>query len=88
MTLRADAVTLHDPDDAPPAGGTSARNRLAGTVTAVDTGEAVARVSVDVGAPDPLVALVTVESLERLGLLDGTPVVATFKATATRAVEQ
>lgn len=88
VTLRADAVTLHAPDDAPPAGGTSARNRLAGTVTAVDTGVAVARVSLDVGAPDPLAALVTVESLERLGIRDGEPVVATFKATATRGVEQ
>jgi molybdate transport system regulatory protein len=88
VTLRADAVTLHDPEDAPPAGGTSARNRLAGRVTVVDRGEAIARVGVDVGAPDPLVALVTVESLERLGLRPGRPVVATFKATATRAVEQ
>ncbi|MFC7227895.1 TOBE domain-containing protein [Salinirubellus salinus] len=88
VTLRADAVTLHDPDEAPPAGGTSARNRLAGTVDGVDAGEAVARVAVDVGATDPLVALVTVESLERLDLRPGRPVVATFKATATRAVER
>jgi molybdate transport system regulatory protein len=88
VTLRADAVTLHDPDDAPPAGGTSARNRLAGTVRDVDAGEAVARVAVDVGTTDPLVALVTVESLDRLGLRPGEAVVATFKATATRAVER
>lgn len=88
VTLRADAVTLHDPDEAPPAGGTSARNRLGGAVVAIDAGEAVARVTVDVGTTDPLVALVTVESLERLGLRPGKRVVATFKATATRAVER
>jgi len=33
-----------------------------------------------------LTALVTVESVARLQLNPGTPVVATFKATATRAV--
>jgi molybdate transport system regulatory protein len=86
VTLRADAVTLHDPADAPPSGGTSARNRLRGTAEGVDRGEAVALVTVDVGAAEPLVALVTVESLERLALAPGEPVVATFKATATRAV--
>jgi molybdate transport system regulatory protein len=85
VTLRADAVTLHAPEDAPPAGGTSARNRLEGTVVAVDAGEAVATVTVDVGAVT-LPALVTVESVDRLGLAPGTEVVATFKATATRAV--
>lgn len=85
VTLRADAVTLHAPEDAPPAGGTSARNRLEGVVRAVEAGEAVATVAVEVGGVT-LTALVTVESVERLGLADGTPIVATFKATATRAV--
>jgi len=85
VTLRADAVTLHAPEDAPPAGGTSARNRLDGVVRTVDAGEAVATVTVDVGDV-ALVALVTVESVDRLGLAPGDPVVATFKATATRAV--
>jgi len=85
VTLRADAVTLHAPEDAPPAGGTSARNRLEGTVASVGAGEAVATVTVDVGEAS-LTALVTVESVERLGFAAGDPVVATFKATATRAV--
>ncbi|MFC7156620.1 TOBE domain-containing protein [Halomarina halobia] len=84
--VRADAITLHPSGDAPRTGATSARNRLRGSVTAVDRGEAIARVAVDVGTDAPLVALVTVDSVERLGLAPGKPVVATFKATATRAV--
>jgi molybdate transport system regulatory protein len=89
VSLRADAVTLHGPNGAPPAGGTSARNRLSGTVTAVERGEAVAhvRVAVDGTESVTLVALVTLESVERLSLAPGTAVVATFKATATRAVD-
>lgn len=85
VTLRADAVTLHAPEDAPPAGGTSARNRLEGAVGSVEVGEAVGTVTVDVGNA-VIDALVTVESVERLGLAPGDPVVVTFKATATRAV--
>lgn len=89
LSLRADAVTLHGPDGAPPAGGTSARNRLAGTVAAVERGESVAhvRVAVDGAESVTLVALVTLESVERLSLAPDAPVVATFKATATRAVD-
>lgn len=90
VSLRADAVTLHAPDEAPPAGGTSARNRLAGTVAAVEQGASIARVRVEVeGADEPveLVALVTLESVDRLGLAEAAAVVATFKATATRATD-
>jgi molybdate transport system regulatory protein len=90
VSLRADAVTLHAPDEAPPAGGTSARNRLAGTVIEVERGESVAHVRVDVAGADgsaTLVALVTLESVERMGLASDSEVVATFKATATRATE-
>lgn len=109
LSLRADAVTLHAPEEAPPAGGTSARNRFRGTVAAVDRGESVAHVRVTVGegtgaedaaestvseaertdgdASAELVALVTVESVERLALRPGSDVVATCKATATRATE-
>jgi molybdate transport system regulatory protein len=89
VTLRADAVTIHAPADAPPAGGTSARNRLEGVVEAVEVGEAVGTVTVAVDGREEnvaLAALVTVESVERLGLAPGDPVVVTFKATATRAV--
>ena len=85
VSVRADTVTLHDPADAPRGGATSARNRFSGTVARVDAGEVIAHVSVDVGAEDPLRALVTEDSLERLGLEAGTAIVAAFKTTATRA---
>ncbi|MFB6082777.1 MAG: TOBE domain-containing protein [Halorientalis sp.] len=86
VTIRADAVTLNRPAEAPEPGGTSARNRFEGEVLAVDRGETLARVSVGIEPDLHLAALVTVESVERLGLAPDTPVVATFKATATRAV--
>ncbi|APE96427.1 TOBE domain-containing protein [Halodesulfurarchaeum formicicum] len=82
--IRADAVTLHAPSDAPAAGGTSARNRFEGTVESITSGERVHQVDVDVGAPTPLTVLVTEKSRQRLGLEPGTPVVATVKATAVR----
>jgi len=86
LTLRADAVTLQSPADSPPADRTSARNRLEGTVVDVDAGEAIALVTVDVGHDVTLSAVVTMSSVERLDLRPGAPVVASFKATATRGV--
>lgn len=83
--VRADVVTIHAPDDSPGPDATSARNRFSGTVGAIDRGDAVARVSVDVGADEPVTALVTLDSVDRLGLDVGRPVVVSFKATATRA---
>lgn len=85
VSIRADAVTLHEPGDSPPAEATSARNRFDGRVTSVQRGEAITHVTVDVGADDPLYALVTEDSRERLTLEPGRAVVASFKATATRA---
>lgn len=86
VTLRADAVTLQSPSRSPDADRTSARNRLRGTVLDVDAGESVALVTVDVGGEVTLSALVTAASVETLRLHRGTPVVASFKATATRGV--
>lgn len=83
--VRADVATLHAPDDTPEPDATSARNRFAGHVIGVDRGESVAHVGVDVGAERPVTALVTVESVDRLDLAPGRPVVVSFKATATRA---
>jgi molybdate transport system regulatory protein len=85
VAVRADAVTLHAPEDAPDAEATSARNRFAGTVAAMERGESVARVLVDVDADATLAALVTTSSVETLDLRAGLEVVASFKATATRA---
>ncbi|MFB6120587.1 MAG: TOBE domain-containing protein [Halobacteriaceae archaeon] len=84
VTLRADAVTLHDPDEVPSGAGTSARNRFEGAVTSVDAGESVCRVTVD-AAGHPVTALVTAESRARLSLAPGRAVVVSFKATATHA---
>jgi molybdate transport system regulatory protein len=86
VVFRADAITLHRPTTAPPAADTSARNRFRGTVTAVDQGEAIADVAVDVGPDLALEVTVTRESVANLGLEPGVAVVATFKATATRAI--
>ncbi|MFB6074945.1 MAG: molybdenum-dependent transcriptional regulator [Haloarculaceae archaeon] len=85
VSVRADAVTLHDPADAPGDDATSARNRFEGTVTAVESTDGAVTVTVDVGADRPLLALVTEGSRERLGLSPGRSVVASFKATATHA---
>lgn len=86
VSVRASAVTLHDPDDAPAGGATSARNRFNGRVERVGSGAEVAHVHVNVGAADPLVALVSRDSVERLDIVPGIEVVVSFKATATRAV--
>lgn len=86
ISIRADTVTLTAPDDAPEPAGTSARNAFFGRVAAIDSGETVARVAVDVGADEPLTALLTHTSVGNLGLAPGSEVVASFKATATRGV--
>jgi molybdate transport system regulatory protein len=86
VSVRADTVTLQTPTDAPAGEATSARNRFEGTVVAVDDQRRIGRVTVDIGAADHLVALLTDESFERLALTPGDPVVASFKATATRAL--
>lgn len=84
LSIRADAVTLTDPEDTPVPEHTSARNRFPGTVQGVEPGERIARISVDIGTDDPLLALVTEDSRGKLGLDVGSDVVASFKATATR----
>jgi molybdopterin-binding protein len=58
----------------------SARNRLPGTIVEVAKGEAAARVSVRVG-DDHLVALVTRESADELGLEPGQLVTVLIKST-------
>lgn len=86
VSIRADAVTLQAPDSAPIERETSARNRLDGVVSAVESGDAVATVTVDVGADRPLQALVTRRSVDLLGLEPGVDVVASLKATTIRAI--
>jgi molybdopterin-binding protein len=62
-------------------GLSSARNALAGVVAEIVVHGALARVTVEIGDL-PLVATVTAGSVSELGLLPGSRVVATIKATA------
>jgi molybdopterin-binding protein len=58
----------------------STRNRLPGTVTEVVKGEAAAKVTLQVG-DNHMVALITRESADELGLEPGKQVTARVKAT-------
>jgi len=62
----------------------SARNHLRGVVRRVTPAGAEARVEVDCGFK--LIASITRRSLDDLGLAVGTPVVASFKATAVHLI--
>ena len=59
---------------------TSARNQLKGTVVSVSLGAVMAEVTIDVNGAT-VVAAITKESAERLGLAKGQSVVAIVKAT-------
>jgi molybdopterin-binding protein len=58
----------------------SARNQLRGTVKSITRGEATANVALDV-AGQRLVASITVEAVEDLGLSEGSEVTAVIKAS-------
>ena len=58
----------------------SARNQLHGTVSEIRRGEAIANVAIDV-AGQRLVASITVEAVEELGLSEGSDVTAVIKAS-------
>jgi molybdopterin-binding protein len=58
----------------------SARNQLSGTVTSIKKGEAIANVVLDV-AGQRLVASITVEAVDELGLSEGSEVTAIIKAS-------
>jgi molybdopterin-binding protein len=58
----------------------SARNKLVGTVTSITKGEAIANVALDV-AGQRLVASITVEAVDELGLAEGASVTAVIKAS-------
>lgn len=86
VSVRSDAVVLTEPGGEPAPAGTSVRNRFRGTVVRVDEDDGLGRITVDIGAEQPLRALVTGTSLDALELAPGDEVSASFKATATRAV--
>jgi molybdopterin-binding protein len=58
----------------------SARNQIPATVTAVTSGEAIANVELDAGGTR-LVASITVEAANELGLAEGAQVIAIVKAS-------
>jgi molybdate transport system regulatory protein len=60
----------------------SARNQLRGTVSAVSRGAVNAEVSVALDATTVVTAVITNESVDTLGLAQGQPVVAAFKASS------
>jgi molybdopterin-binding protein len=58
----------------------SGRNQLPGTVRSITRGEAIANVELDVGG-QRIVASVTVEAVDELGLSEGSEVTALVKAS-------
>ena len=58
----------------------SARNKINGRVTGITRGEATANVALDAGGTR-LVASITVEAADELGLAEGTEVTAVIKAS-------
>jgi len=58
----------------------SARNQLRGTVRGIRRGEAIANVELDVGG-NRLVASVTTEAVDELGISEGSEVTAVIKAS-------
>ncbi|QFU83990.1 TOBE domain-containing protein [Natronorubrum aibiense] len=86
ITVRSDAVVLTDPDETPRADDTSLRNQFTGPVVDLESGDAITRVTIELGADSELSALVTDTSARRLGLELGDPITASFKATAARAI--
>ena len=62
--------------------GLSARNRFAGTVSSVQIDGLMAQVEIVVTEPTRVVALVTRDAVEELGLKPGMPVTALVKSTS------
>ena len=58
----------------------SARNQIPARVVAINTGEAIANVTLDANGVR-LVASITVEAARELGLAEGTEVIAVIKAS-------
>lgn len=85
VRIGADAVTIHDDSVGMDPDSTSARNRLRGAVVAIESGETVSTVRVDVEGT-PFRVLITAESASRLDLSVGDEVAIRWKATATRLV--
>ena len=79
------AITIHPGDEPARVGPSSARNRLRGSINSIETETDLATVQIDCQRTD-LSVTITHESLERLQIAAGDPVIAAFKATATRPI--
>lgn len=62
--------------------GLSARNRFAGVVSSVEVDGLLAQVEIQVTSPATVVAIVTRDAVEELGLKPGNPASAVVKATS------
>jgi molybdopterin-binding protein len=82
LGLRPEDITLLLPTEVAPL--SSARNYLTGTIVRVTPSTPAVRVVVDVGFP--LVATVTARSVADLGLAEGVPTIAAFKASAVHLI--
>jgi len=82
VVLRPEDITLTIVEDRSPA--SSARNRLRGTIVRITPAGHQARVAIDCGFP--LIALITKQSLEDLGLQPGQEITAAFKAHAVHLI--
>ncbi len=61
---------------------TSARNQFRGTVSHITLGAVNAEVELDIGTDQSIIAMITQESVEQLGLEEGSDVVALIKASS------
>ena len=59
----------------------SARNQLKGKITDVDVGAVMANIKIEITEPDVITAVITKESVEKLGLTEGDEVCALIKST-------
>lgn len=59
----------------------SARNKMKGKITDIKTGGVMASVKIHVEEPGEITALITKESVEKLGLKEGDDAIAIIKST-------
>ena len=59
----------------------SARNQLNGKITNVELGAVMANVKIEISEPGVITAVITKESVEKLGLAEGDDVAAIIKST-------
>jgi molybdopterin-binding protein len=78
VVAAAEVERLRGGDD----GGSSARNRFTGIVREVKLDGLLAQVEIAVTEPARVVAIITRDSAERLGLKEGAPATAVVKATS------